>query len=160
MLLKKIVTYSILLFTLTQLTSCSWIVGFFIINGANEEITIEMKLQDNISGIFPVFEYRDGTVYGVDKHLKVDYQNSRQITYDTLEKFSHVQFKLPAMSAVQIGTLHNDHYKKHDQYFINGRVFNLEKLIIKRSKGEVTITYDSFDRFFENRNNGVEFVVK
>ena len=158
--MKKLFFYLSLLFFITQFYSCSWIVGFYVINSTNETITIELKLQDSIKGSFPIFEYRDASAYSIDNRNKIDYQKSFQITYDTLQKFSHLRFKLPPKSAAQIGALHNDKYKKHDQYFINGRVFNLEKLIIAKGSSVTTITYDSFDRFFEDKNNGVEFVVK
>lgn len=158
--MRKLLIYSSLLVFITQFYSCSWIVSFFVINSTGETITIDMKLQNSINGTFPIFEYHDATAYPVSNNNKVDYQEFKQINYDTLENFSHITFKLPPKSAAQIGALHNDHYKKHDQYFINGRVFNLEKLIIKRSSGDIVITYDSFDRFFENKNNGVEFIVK
>lgn len=157
-MIKKIIFYLIVL-SCIRFTSCSWILGFYLINSSAEEINIEMKLQDSLRGTFAIFDYNDAAAYPLSKHSDFMYDKSFQIRYDTLNKFSNLIFKIPVNTAVQIGVLHNDTYKNHDQYFINGRVFNLEKIIIKKKTGNTTITYDSFDRFFQKGSNRVQYII-
>jgi hypothetical protein len=50
--------------------------------------------------------------------------------------------------AVPVEHLSNDTYKKHDQYFINGRSFNLKKLSIKKGTTTLQITPENFYDYF------------
>ena len=156
--MNKIIFRLILLFIVIQFYSCSWTLGFYIINSTNDEIQIEIKLQDTLVGNFPIFDYHDGTIYSVDKKNKIIYDKSEDIIYDTLSIFSNVIFKLPSKSAIQIGALQNDKYKSYDQYFINERVFNLEKITIKNS--ETVILKKDFDKYFKKDGNGITYIVK
>ena len=108
--------------------------------------------------------------YKLKKNNSVDFESSKEIKADTLEKFSHFKFKIPPHSAVEIGQLQNDKYEKHDQYFINGRVFNLEKISVyvrqdgrtPSSSGEkkIEIVPSTFDNYFGKGKYGeVYFVI-
>ena len=133
------------------LQGCSWRVGFFIANSSNETITVEMKLMDS-PGSFPIFHYPKyyyGKLYtyALKKNCSVDYETSKELKPDTLENFSHFRFDIPPHTAIEIGQLQNDNYEKHDQYFINGRVFNLEKITISQKK--IDIVPSTFDNYFK-----------
>ena len=76
-------------------------------------------------------------------------EDTKEFLADTLEDYSHITFTLPGHAAVEIGRLQNDNYEKHDQYFINGRAFNLEFLLIKTKEKEIKITAKTFDSYFK-----------
>jgi hypothetical protein len=134
------------------LQGCSWICRFFIANTTNEPVIVEIKLMDS-PGSFPIFHYPKyyyGKLsrYELKKGLKVNFEKApEEVKADTMENFSHFRFEIPPHTAIEIGQLQNDHYEKHDQYFINGRVFNFEKLVISRKK--IEITPPTFDNYFK-----------
>ena len=146
---------------LFSLQGCSWRIGFYIANSGNEPLTVDVKLMD-APGTFPIFHYPgryfSPRKYALQKDNSVDFNTASDIKTDTLEKYSHYKLQLPPHTAVEIGELQNDHYEKHDQYFINGRVFNLEKITISEKKIEIVPAV--FDNYFKNeKNNGVYFVL-
>lgn len=136
---------------LFSLQGCSWRLGFYIANTSSETITVEMKLTDS-PGSFPIFHYPK-YYYGrlrcfkLKKNKSVDFESSQEAKTDTLDKFSHFRFEIPPHSAIEIGQLQNDNYEKHDQHFINGRVFNLEKITISQKKMEIVPS--TFDNYFK-----------
>ena len=152
---------SILFFSLQ---GCSWICRFYIANPTNETIAVEMKLSD-ACGSFPIFHYPFyyyGKLrqYKLRKNNRVDFENSKEINADTLEIFSHYKVQIPPHTAIEIGQLQNDNYEKHDQYFINGRTFNMEHLRISKKDKNVEITPSNFDNYFGKRKYGeVYFVI-
>jgi len=109
-----------------------------------------MKLMDSPNS-FPIFHYPKN-YYGklhsyALKNNSIDFETYKEMKADTLEKFSHFRFDIPPHTAVEIGQLQNDTYEKHDQYFINGRVFNLEKITISQKK--IDIVPSAFDNYFK-----------
>ena len=140
---------------------CSWVCRFYIANTTNETITAEIKLKDSC-GSFPIFHY-PGKYFGPRQYkLKnngsVDFEKASDAKADTLEIFSHYKVQIPPHTALEIGQLQNDNYTKHDQYFINGRVFNLEKISISEKKIEiVTSTFDNY--FHKGKLGEVYFVL-
>ena len=144
------------------LQGCSWVCRFYVANTSNETLTVDVKLMD-APGTFPIFHY-PVSYYGKVRQYKlknngsVDFEKASDIKVDTLEKYSHYKVQIPPHSAIEIGQLQNDHYEKHDQYFINGRVFNLEKLSVSEKKVEIsTATFDNY--FHEGKYGEVYFVL-
>jgi len=158
--MKKLLLYLFLFLVFSQFTSCSWIEGFYITNTSDDPVIIKINLNKVYKSAFPIFDYYDATIYQLDKKNKILYEKVNTVTYDTLERFYHITFIVPPNSAAQIGALHNDTYKSHDQYFINGRYFNLESLTAEQKDKTITVTYESFDRFFIKGKNGVELVIR
>ena len=141
---------------LFSLQGCSWICRFYITNTSNETITVEMKLMDAVR-YFPIFHYGNLRQYKLKKNSKLDFENSKDITADTLEKFSHYKVQVPPHTAIEIGSLMNDHYEKYDQYFINGRTFNLERISIAEKK--IEIVPSTFDNYFRKGKYGIVYFV-
>lgn len=137
------------------LQGCSWIIRFFVVNTTNVPLVIELKLLKHPSS-FPIFHYREFYLYeGSGK--KVNWEKQKELLPDTLENSAHLKMTLPANTTLEIGRLHNDKYERHDQYFINGRVFNLEELNIYKGEDEREITTAAFDNYFKKGNNGEVF---
>jgi len=147
---------------LFSLQGCSWTCSFYIANASNETITVEMKLMDSPGG-FPIFHYPKyyyGKLlsYSLKKNNSVNFETSKEVEADTLENFSHYRFEIPPRTAIEIGQLQNDSYEKHDQCFINGRVFNLEKLSVAQKK--IDIVPSTFDNYFKKgKYKEVYFVI-
>ncbi len=155
--------YLILATCILPLQGCSWVCRFFIANTTNETLEIEMKLMD-APGSFPIFHYPKyyyGKLYRYElkKEINVNFEKTpEEVKSDTLENFSHYRFSILPHSAVEIGQLQNDNYEKHDQYFINGRIFNLEKIVVSQKK--INIVPSTFDNYFKKgKNNDVYFVL-
>ena len=123
---------------------------------------VEMKLTDR-PGSFPIFHYPHHYygklhTYKLRKGASVEWDGSKETKADTLDKYSHFRFEIPPQSAVEIGQLQNDNYEKFDQYFINGRTFNIEKISISSKKLEIVPS--TFDKYFrKEKNNEVYFVL-
>lgn len=146
-----------------SLQGCSWVCRFYITNTTNETLSVEMKLMD-CPGSFPIFHYPHfyyGKLwqYQLKKNSNVNhFAGMIEVKADTLENFSHFRFQIPPHSAVEIGALQNDKYERHDQQFINGRKFNLERLLIMEKKIEVTPA--DFDNHFRKGKSGeIYFVI-
>jgi hypothetical protein len=128
------------------------------VNTSDKPISIEIKLSKKVTS-FPIFDYSSFTLRG-EKNGKIIYDSQKEIKADTLEDYSHFKISIPAHSALEIGQLLNDKYEKYNQYFINGRVFNLESLIIHSSEKETKILPETFDTYFEKEKGNVIYVVK
>lgn len=144
-----------------SLQGCSWVCRFYIANTTNEVITVDVKLMDS-TGSFSIFHYPFhyyGKVrqYKLKKNGNINFESVSDIKADTLEKFSHYKVQIPLNSAIEIGSLTNDNYTKHDQYFINGRVFNLERLSI--SGKNIEIEPAAFDNYFRKDKYGEVYFV-
>ena len=158
--MRKLFFFSFLLL-IFSLQGCSWICRFYIENSTNETITVEMKLADSC-GSFPIFHYPfysygEFRQYNLKKNNSVDFENTKEIKADTLEKFSHFKFQIPPHSAVEIGQLQNDTYEKYNQYFINGRKFNIERIVISSKK--IEIVPSTFDNYFHKSKFGEVYFV-
>ncbi len=142
----------ILVFCSILFNACSWRLGFYIINNSDKPVAVEIKLNKKLTS-FPIFHYNRFFVRS-EKKEKINYENQSDIKADTLEDYSHLKLFVPAHMALEIGQLQNDKYEKHDQYFINGRVFNLEWMIIGDGEKETKITAAAFDNFFRKGKHG------
>jgi len=154
--------YSLLIICFFSLQGCSWICRFYIANTSNEAIRVEMKLMDSPSS-FPIFHYPKyyyGKLekYDLKKNGAVNLEKGAiEVRADTLDKFSHFRFEVPPHSAVEIGALQNDHYEKYNQYFINGRTFNIERILISEKK--IEIVPSTFDNYFRKGKFGEIYFV-
>ena len=120
-------------------------------NTSNNPVNIDIKLNKNIS-TFPIFHY--GKIYVHEAPNEKIKDEEKEILSDTLENFSHFNFTLPAHSAAEIGELQNDKYEKYNQFFINGRVFNLESLVINSGGNKTKIVPETFDTYFKKGKRG------
>lgn len=151
-----------LIFLIFLLQGCSWIVGFYIANTTNETIMVDIKLAVK-PGSFPIFHYPGSyfsqfTRYELKKNGSLNFGNRTAVHPDTIETYSHFIVPVAPNTAVEIGQLQNDTYRKYDQHFINGRCFNLEKLTISGKKVEIEpATFDNY--FRKGKNGGVYFVL-
>ena len=136
----------ILVFLASLLRACSWRIRFFIMNTGDNPINVEIKLNKSVAS-FPIFQYRRMYLHDAPNNKIKD--EEKEVLVDTLEDLSHFKFILPAHTAVEIGELQNDNYKKYNQYFINGRVFNLESLVITSQGKETKIIPETFDTYFK-----------
>lgn len=147
---------ALFLLALPLFQSCSWIEQFFLVNQTARPIKIELKLNKTVA-TFPIFHY--GPLYSYPYKNKPDWDSEKDVSVDTLEDRSHFTFTLQPNTAVEVGRLENDKYEKHDQHFINDRVFNLEELSIKQDNRETKITPLNFDDHFKKTNGGVYYFV-
>lgn len=148
--------YKAVIFILLALAlqNCSWICRFFISNTSDKPVSIEIKLNKTAAN-FPIFHYREFYLHETNGEKIKD--DTKEFLADTLEDYSHIKFTLPAHTAVEIARLQNDKYEKHDQYFINGRVFNLESLALTNNGKETKITPETFDTYFKKGKYGEVF---
>jgi len=149
--------FFLLIILFVSLQGCSWICRFYIANTTSEAITVEIKLADSVRS-FPIFHYGKLSQYKLKKNQSVDFESWKEMKVDTLEKFSHYKVQIPPHTAIEIGQLQNDKYEKHDQYFINGRTFNLERILISEKK--IEIVSSTFDNYFKKgKYNELYFVL-
>lgn len=157
--MKKLLLVSFFL-SFFFLQSCSWICRFYISNTTNEPMSVEIKLNDTPTG-FPIFHYAgkyfSPRQYKLKSKDAVDFNSSVEAKIDTFENSSHYKIQIPPHAAVEIGQLQNDKYEKHDQYFINGRIFNLEKISIAEKKIEISPA--TFDNYFHKGKLGEVYFV-
>lgn len=158
--MKKLLFIPLAVF-LFSLHGCSWVCGFYVSNTSSTPVTVDVKLM-NAPGTFPIFHY-PFNYYGKVRQYKlknngsVDFEKASDIKVDTLENYSHYKVQILPNSAIEIGQLQNDHYEKHDQYFINGRVFNLEKISVSDKKVEISTS--TFDNYFHRGEHGEVYFV-
>lgn len=140
----------ILLPLLFLLQGCSWQEYFVVINQTKADIIIEYEIEIPSTG-FPIFsnqpnEYKlhsDGTIYWNETHDIAD-----------LNPDSHwIKVLLPPNNGLVIGRLSNDNYKSYNQYYINGRHFNLKNLKIQTGENIIEITPTNFDHYFAKHKN-------
>jgi hypothetical protein len=120
-------------------------------NTSESPITVEIKLKKDLTN-FPIFHYRKVYVHDAPNDKIKD--EEKEFLADTLENYSHFKYTIPAHSAVEIGELQNDKYEKYNQYFINGRIFNLESLVINSAGKETKIVPETFDAYFKKGKHG------
>ena len=140
--MKKIIILFLIILTFQ---GCSWQEYFVITNQTNSDIIVEYEIEQPKSG-FAIFDNRQ-TLHKLSKEGGIDWNETLEIKdLDTARLIIKIQ--LSPNTAVIIGNLSNDNYKKHDQYFINGRTFNLKKLNITNGQPTKEITPENFDDFF------------
>jgi len=153
----RIVLISIFFITMVFCYRCSWIESFIVFNDGDKSIYVCYEL-DSSNSSFPIFQnkpevYNKGTTYDVDwqTHVNVEDKDTSDLK---------IAIYLPSKCALVFGRLQNDRYKKYNQYFINGRTFNLKYLQIKSDNKTVTITPSTFDSFFKKHNGSIGYTFK
>lgn len=147
---------SILLFSFI-FSGCSWQEYFVVSNESASEITLEYEIENPETG-FAIFENKP-SVYKLNVSNKIDW--NEMLTISDGNRMPHIiQIVVPPKSAIVFGNLSNDHYKKHDQYFINGRVFNLKKMKITTNNKIIEIGAENFDNYFKKKDGNIVFSLK
>jgi hypothetical protein len=139
------------------LTGCSWYVLFGVQNNSLENVRIEMYL-DSLSGGFPIFEDNE-EAFRMKKNGDINWERKVELKDKDSSDWNSV-VTIPPGTVYVIGRLSNDTYKSYNQYFINGRVFNLKKLVIIQNSDTLTITPETFDRYFVQDNGMVAFSIR
>ena len=148
----KLFTFIILLFSLS---SCSWQEYFVVKNNSNQSIEINYTL--NHTDGFHLFD-EQARVFKLTKSQKIDWE--KQQTVQDLDSSSFkVKIVLKSHEVVVFGSLSNDHYENVNQRFINGRIFNLEEISIKKGEEMTTIPRSKFDSFFRKKDGLISFEV-
>lgn len=151
----KLKFYSLLVFC-SLFSGCSWREYFLISNTSTVAITVTYKIAQVQKG-FPIFyNYK---AYKLNDDNDIDWNTKIEIR-DTDTTLALIHVEIPPKCAFILGELNNDTYTKYNQHFINGRVFNLEKLEINTISKTTTILPENFDAFFKKSNGCITFEVK
>lgn len=86
--------------------------------------------------------------------------NKKMETNDLDTSFQTIHINLPPKTTLIFGNLHNDNYTSYNQYFINGRSFNLVEMTIKTNDETIVVKPETFDNYFKKKNGSVSYVVK
>ncbi len=149
---------ALLLFsTIFLFSGCSWQQYFVISNETLSDITIEYSIPIPSDG-FGIFN-TSPILYKLNSSGSMDWDNQLSIIDNDTSLFA-VKIVLPPKSAVVIGELSNDNYETHNQKFINGRIFNLEKIILNKNGNFTEITPENFDIFFKKTSGNIEYTIK
>lgn len=156
---NKPIKVSLLFFTsvLFLFSGCSWQEYFVVSNESTSDITLEYEIESFENG-FPIFESRP-SVYRLDASGTINW-NEKVTVADGNMLPQIIQIVLPPKSAIIIGNLSNDQYEKHDQYFINGRKFNLKNMKIVAKNKIIEISPENFDNYFKKKNGFIIFKTK
>lgn len=145
-----------ILFVFVFFSSCSWQEYFAVENNSDSSIIVSYTIS-KVDG-FPIF---DGTAdaYKTTSSGEIDWNNKIALEDKDTSAFT-LQNKIPPNSIIMIGHLSNDNYSKYDQYFINGRIFNLQTLEIKKEDRITSITKEKFDSYFKKKDGIIKYEVK
>jgi len=147
-----------LIFLLLQLFwSCSWVERFMVVNETNESIEITYTIAPPEKS-FAIFDGKFD-VFQLKKAKQLDW-NKKLDVVDLDTNSLRVLVKLPANAALIFGTLHNDKYTSTNQYFINGRSFNMVEMTISTPKKSTTVNPENFDNHFKKQNGSIVWVEK
>ena len=150
--------YLIVFITLgLMLTGCSWQEYFIISNMSDDDIQINYFIDPEPEG-FSLFE-DNPEAYQANSSGTIDWNRKMQII-DQDSTFERVVVNLPAKSVLKFGTLSNDHYTSHDQYFINDRHFNLIRIEIITGTDAMIITKEIFDSYFRKKDGMIRYLVR
>ena len=110
-------------------------------------INPQLMLQQNnkTSGV-PIFSTRNLAVYAM-KDNEVDFSSHKPVA---TPEAATLTLTVPARSALCIAVLRNEHFSSSEQKFINGRVFNLQRLVA----GKETVTRANFGAYFRKTEFG------
>lgn len=150
--MKLTIKLLILLSLMTFMSSCSWIYRFMIFNSFDHEISVEFEFKDRVSG-FPIFNEKGGAFYTITPKGKIDWDTHREVSYITTPQNTYM-VTIPAKTAFEFGALMNDNYERYDQYFINGRYFNIKTITIQYPNCTKEITAETFDQHLTKNQYG------
>ncbi|PJA06355.1 MAG: hypothetical protein COX70_09625 [Flavobacteriales bacterium CG_4_10_14_0_2_um_filter_32_8] len=154
--MKKLTLYTTSI--LLALNSCSWNEIFVVKNNSDKSVTVSYKIEPLQKSGFAIFDDRP-TLYGLNKKGNINWEKQITVTDTDTSQFK-LTIILPPKSALIFGTLSNDHYKNQNQYFINGRHFNFNRMKIKKENEVITIVKDQFDDFFKKVKGEITFDIK
>lgn len=154
----KLRFYCYLIFFGFVLSGCSWVERFVIFNTLNESILVNYTLTQPDENGFAIFD-QYVECYELKNNQNFDWNKSISVVDTDSSQFSF-SFEIPAQTAFIFGHLHNDSYEGYDQYFINGRSFNLESLEIISSTQKVSTTPEAFDQLFKKKDGVIGYEVK
>jgi hypothetical protein len=143
------------LFSISFLWSCSWVQYFMVINESNQPFEVSYRLTAP-EKTFAIFENKP-TAYELKKPGQINWDKKLELT-DLDTSFETVKLQLPANTALIFGYLHNDKYTSTNQYFINGRSFNLVEMTISTSTKSTSVTPENFDAHFKKQNGSIVWV--
>jgi len=152
---KKI--YLPVLFFLYIFQGCSWQEYFIITNQTSTDIIIEYEITMPQTG-FAIFDTHPSS-YKLNSNNNIDWNEQADVLDQDTAAFT-AKIVLAPKTALTIGHLSNDHYKGRDQYFINGRVFNLKRLKIQNDKTVIEISPENFDDHFSKKDGIIALRVK
>ena len=135
-------------------SGCSWLEYFVITNESTSEINLEYEIENPANG-FAIFESHP-SVYQLDVSNNINW-NEKLSASDGSMMPLFVKTTLPPKSGIVIGSLSNDHYKKHNQYFINDRKFNLKNIKIITKNKIIEISLENFDTYFKKKDGYIIF---
>ncbi|MBZ0205611.1 MAG: hypothetical protein K8H89_04755 [Flavobacteriales bacterium] len=139
-----------LLSLVVLLQGCSRQEYIVVTNRTGADLAIEYEIELPMNG-FPIFN-EVPRVYDLAANDAFRWDKTRPIVdLDTMR--SRVVFILPPGKGLMIGGLSNDTYTSHDQYFINGRHFNLKRLSVRRGRTTTVIKPELFDQYFTKQGN-------
>lgn len=148
----------VILFLFLQLFwSCSWVQYFMVINESNQPIEVSYTLIPP-EKTFAIFE-NNPDVYVLKKPGQINWDKKLEST-DLDTTLETIRVKIPANTALIFGRLYNDQYTSYNQYFINGRSFNLVEMTIKTNNETIVVKPETFDNYFKKKNGSVSYVVR
>jgi len=140
----------ILLPLVLLLQGCSRQEYFVLANRTGEALGIEYEIDLPMNG-FPIFN-EVPRVYDLAPNEAFRWDSTRPIVdLDTMR--SRVRFILLPGKGLMIGSLSNDPYVSHDQYFINDRHFNLKRLSVRKGGTNTVIFPEDCNRYFTKQGN-------
>jgi hypothetical protein len=130
---------------------------FMVINESNAAIEVTYTLEPP-KETFAIFD-NTPEVYAIKKPGQIDWSKKLE-TNDLDTNFQIVHIQLPPKATLIFGSLHNDNYTTYNQYFINGRSFNLIEITVKTAKETIVVKPETFDTFFKKKNGSISYVVR
>ena len=137
---------------LFSLGACSYQEYFTVFNETASPITLEYEIEVPATG-FAIFD-NGLRAYSLNKKSEIDWNRVQEVL-DTDSARVLVKVTIPPKSAFIFGSLSNDKYVKHTQYFINGRSFNMKQMDVKMINKGFQVTKHSFDDYFKKENGHI-----
>jgi len=156
--MKTIKSYLFILLSTVMLSGCSWSEYFSINNLSDKPIYVSYKLSplsENMT--FGVFSPAP-TFYKTNRKNNIDWNNKIDVE-DTDSSIYVVNVIIPPKTIMIFGGLSNDTYKNAEQYFINGREFNLDFMEIEVNLEVHHISKKSFDDYFKKDKGQIKFEI-
>lgn len=142
---------------LLLLQGCSRQEYFVLANRTGSDVMVEYEIELPTSG-FAIFNDVP-RVYDLGTDDAILWDRTAPIAdLDTAR--ARIKFILPPNKGLMIGSLSNDDYERYDQYFINGRQFNLKHLLIRKGNATIEIGPEDFDDYFIKEAHVVIFRMK
>lgn len=140
-------------------SGCSWVEYFTVGNLSDASIFVSYKINPLSEGMsFGIFD-TSPKFYKLYKKGGVQWKHEIKIK-DMDDSPDGVSVSLPANTVMIFGRLHNDNYESTEQYFINGREFNLDFMEIEVNLEVHHISKDTFDKHFTKKNGFIKFDVE